>query len=115
MANFGGQEGHCGDIARPGQVAMHRGEYDQAANLFTESLVLKKEEAGDVDKERIAYCLAGFAALWETRGQPQRVVRLLGAAQVLLEGIVTAYDSIAKRADYERTVAAIRARLSEAT
>jgi hypothetical protein len=62
-----------------GHVAIHRGEVDDAAGLFAQSLGLRRDLG---DQAGIAECLEAFAAVIEGHDQAG-AVRLLGAAEAL--------------------------------
>ena len=82
----------------------------KAAEWFRASLV---QFHSHDDRQGIAACLAGLAATRYTAGRTMQAVQLLGAAEALLETAVHALEPI-HRAEYDRTVAAVRAQLDEA-
>jgi predicted ATPase/DNA-binding SARP family transcriptional activator len=90
-----------------GFVACAQGDLPRARAHFAESLKLFR--AGDATLG-IAACLAGFAAIASAEREPARAARLLGAATARLDAIPAALAP-ADRADYERTLAAVRAEL----
>ena len=110
-------QGTTGEIARSlhnlGYAAHTRGDDDHAAALFAESLRLFQERG---NKRGPAECLMGLAAVAATHGrQPEgtvRAARLLGAAEAQFEAIGAAMWP-ADRLEYERSVTAARAALSE--
>jgi hypothetical protein len=76
--------------------------------LFAESLALCRALGS---QRCIAFCLAGLAGVAGGAGQPEQAARLFGAVEALLEA-VDGHMWPADRADYERSVAAVRAALS---
>jgi hypothetical protein len=78
-----------------------------AAEHFAESLALFRTSGTRLG---IACCLVGFAVVARADGQPERGVRLFGAAAALLDS-VRATLAPADRSDYERAVAALRAQM----
>ncbi|MDQ5851927.1 MAG: tetratricopeptide repeat protein, partial [Chloroflexota bacterium] len=104
-----------------GYVARTRGVYGQAAARFEESLILFQELG---DRWRIADCLAGLAGVAameeqrpEGRRDGRRAARLLGAAERLHDAIEPdgRVGEPANQAEWDRTIAAVRAQLDEAT
>ncbi len=99
-------------------LARHRRDDARAANLLTESLHLILE-SDHTDRRRIvtiAFCLAGFAAIWASHKENEKAARLLGAVEALLEDSDTPHFLYRIcRAEYKRTVATVRAHLDEAT
>jgi predicted ATPase/DNA-binding SARP family transcriptional activator len=106
---LGNNEGLATALHNLGHVALYQQNYQQAGSRFRESLA-RFQELGS--KRCIALCLAGLAGLASTTGQPERAVRLFGAAQALLEGIGAELEP-ADRAGYERTRAAAYVQLDE--
>jgi predicted ATPase len=116
-----------------GLVARDRGEGSRARTLWSESLAIYQELG---NKQRIADCLEGFASLaappdptepgQRTRGSrgsretsegpdsALRAARLFGAAAALRE-VANAPLAARHRAEYERHLAAVRARLDPAS
>jgi predicted ATPase/class 3 adenylate cyclase/DNA-binding CsgD family transcriptional regulator len=101
-----------------GYVARARGDYTQAAALFAESLV-RFQALGE--RWSIGDCLAGLAAVATRAGRQlmdaQRAARLLGAAESVHEALDPSggMGEPANRVEWDRTVAAARAQLDEAT
>jgi non-specific serine/threonine protein kinase len=92
-----------------GQAALAQGDEARAAARFREGMSLRKEIG---DKQGLAESLEGWAALHATK-HPDKAARLFGAAEALREMIGAPVPPV-ERADYERGVAAVRARLDEA-
>ena len=68
------------------------------------------------DRADIAYCIEGLAELIGERGEPDRVVRLFGASEALLEAVgAPLYVQVQDRTSIERAVDALRSRLDETT
>jgi predicted ATPase/class 3 adenylate cyclase len=94
-----------------GLVALRQEDHGRAMALCKEGLALSWELREKLD---IAMCLEGLAHVAGAEGQPERVVRLYGAAEVLREAIDTPLPT-SDRADYDRSVSAARAELGEET
>lgn len=92
-----------------GMVAHALGDYERAAALYRESLVLYRELK---DKLGIAQSLGWLARSVGTQGRPAPAARLFGAAEALREAIGAPLPP-ADRADYDRSVAAVRVLLDE--
>lgn len=92
-----------------GYVAQYQRDYGRAGALFEESLALYRETA---DKKGIAGCLAGLAGVAGAQGRLELAARLFGAAEGLHANI-GGHIHYADRAEYDRSVAAVRARLEE--
>ena len=107
---IGGKSAVASMLSGLGHVSLHQNHWQQAQALFAESLALHWELG---DKEGIAACLAGLAGVAERERQPERVARLLGAAEALLEASDIRLPTIIQ-AEYDRIVAAVRAQLDEA-
>ena len=108
--------GTTGEIARSlhnlAYVAHAHGQDEQAATLFGESLRLFQERG---NRRGMAECLMGFAAVALMQQQTagvERAARLLVAAEAQFEAIGAAMWP-ADRIERARTVAAVRAELSE--
>jgi predicted ATPase/DNA-binding SARP family transcriptional activator/DNA-binding CsgD family transcriptional regulator len=84
-------------------------DHDAAEGFLKESLALNRE-IGSL--EYVAYCLEGFAGLAGARAQGARAARLWGAAEALRETISDPLPP-ADRPEYDRSMAAARARLDE--
>jgi non-specific serine/threonine protein kinase len=91
-------------------VRQHQRERKQAAALFQESLRLSREHGIRVG---IAYGLAGLGGVEAERGEPVRAARLLGAAAELFRTVSQKMQSV-DQVEFERSVAAVRARMDEA-
>ena len=65
-----------------GQGAIASGEFERAGGYFRNALGITFEAS---DRPNAAFCLQGLAAVAVAHGDPARAVRLLGAAEVLLE------------------------------
>jgi predicted ATPase/class 3 adenylate cyclase len=93
-----------------GHVALHQADYEDAARFFGEALGLVWELKY---KLGIAENLAGLGAVAAAEGHHAPAARLLGAATNLLN-VLGAPLQPPDQAEYERSVAAARAGLSEA-
>jgi predicted ATPase/class 3 adenylate cyclase len=94
-----------------GALALREGDSKQAAALFTEGLELYREME---DKEGITLCLTGLAGVAGAQSRPKRATRLFGLAEALRDELGLHLDRI-DRPDYDRSLAATRALLDEAT
>jgi len=94
-----------------GYLAPRRGDYATARSLFEESLMLW--QGAHTHQWGIAWRLEGFAALAVLEGDPERAVRLFGAAEVVLESTNERLDWI-DRLGYDQYVATAREQLGEA-
>jgi non-specific serine/threonine protein kinase len=92
-----------------GVVAQRQGDYGRAVVLHKESLILFRELE---DKRNIPGCLENLAEAAGAEGQPERAGRLLGAAEALREATGVPMEP-SNRADYDRSMAAVRAQLGE--
>jgi predicted ATPase/DNA-binding SARP family transcriptional activator len=92
-----------------GTTAALEGDHEEAAALHRSSLALRR---GLKDKWGVAEGLEGLAKISASRGDSGRAAELFGAAEALRDqfGFPLPPD---ERADYDRVVAAIRARLGE--
>jgi predicted ATPase/DNA-binding XRE family transcriptional regulator len=98
-----------------GDIALYQGDAARAGALFAESLALFREFGSEGG---IAQCLLGFAGVFGASGQGRRAARLCGAVEALLESDGVSIESYLPpddRVHYDRTIAAIRAQLDEAT
>ncbi len=93
-----------------GHVALHQADHERAAMLFRQALGLAQQL---VYRLGIAEYLAGLGGVAAAEGRYARAARLLASADYLL-GFVGGRLEPADRAEYERSVAAIRASLGEA-
>jgi predicted ATPase/class 3 adenylate cyclase len=92
-----------------GHVARHQGDYSRATRLVKESLALSRELGF---KLGIALCLEELAGSTGAQGQPERAAHLYGAAEALRQ-VIGSPILPSERADYDRSVAAVRAGLGE--
>jgi predicted ATPase/DNA-binding CsgD family transcriptional regulator len=92
-----------------GYVAQHEGELPRALASFAEALA---EHAKHGDREIIGLCLGGVAGMVGLLGQPEQAARLFGAASAAIEAAGTSIWPV-DRVDYERNLAAVRARLGD--
>src|SRR5215213_2870974 len=104
---------HAWGIARTlaslGSVACEAGEYARASRLYEESLELGRRMGL---KHTILLCLEGLARVAVAQGRMERAARLCGATAALREDMGWPLPP-AKRAEHDRTVAAIRRALGE--
>jgi len=92
-----------------GQVAQDQRRYDLARAIHQESLELCREMGS---QRGMALCLEKLAGVAGARGQPERAARLMGAAEALRQASQAPMGA-PDRTDYERFVAAARAKLDE--
>jgi tetratricopeptide (TPR) repeat protein len=92
-----------------GDLACLEGDYAAARTLYQQALTLQRDQN---DRSGIAASLEGLAAVCQAQGQPERGVRLLGAAEALCERVGVPLPPI-KQANYDLIVAAGRAALGE--
>ena len=98
-------------LRRLGLVVLRSRDYRTASALCRESLILNTELG---HKQGIANCLTGFAAVATARGDMIRAVRLVGAAEALLEAINMPHlpaDAI----EYDGSIANLRLNMDEGT
>ncbi len=105
----GGKWGTAVALYDLGAIAKEQGDYTRAVQLFLESLSLFRE--GNYDTG-VADCLAGLAGIAAAQAQPERAVQLFGAAQALRES-TNAVSEPADLAEFERDLAAVRAKMSD--
>jgi predicted ATPase len=91
-----------------GKVAYAQGDYPAARSLYTEAITMMYQLE---DKGGVPFVLEAFGYLALAEKQPQQAAQLLGAAEALREITGSLLPPIS-RADHERDVAEIRARLS---
>ncbi len=94
---------------RLGRIVLLQGNGERAAALFKESLALRKESG---DRDGIAACFEALAGVVMTQERPEHAAVLFGAADALRETMYTALPP-AQRAEYDRHMATLRARLDE--
>jgi tetratricopeptide (TPR) repeat protein len=95
------------------RVSLNMNYRPQAQRLLAESLALFLDLG---DKEGIAGCVVPLAGM-QVEGQPEQAARLLGTLDALVATLEERPPSVAPvqiPAEYDRTVAAVRARLGEA-
>ena len=97
-------------LRRLGILALHRDDCARATALCTESLTLNIELE---EQTGIATCLAALAAINAAQGQSARAAQLFGAVESLADTLAVPFPRI-DRIEYERNLAAVRARLDEA-
>lgn len=102
---LGEAKGVAISLCNLGFVALKQGDAE-AEGLLCESLSLQLELGG---KAGVADCLRGLGNLESVR-RPERAATLWGAAEALREAMGAQLEP-AERADYERALAAARARL----
>lgn len=93
-----------------GHVALHRGDYARAGELFAQSLEIGVRLE---DKEAAVACLAGLAAVACCEGRAERAATLFGAAEALIAALDVHLDT-ADRLAYEQNRARARADLDTA-
>ncbi|HKP53852.1 MAG TPA: tetratricopeptide repeat protein [Chloroflexia bacterium] len=106
---LGFHQGEANVLNNMGHVAHNLQDLERATALFREGLLLRREMG---DKRAIAESLAAFAGVALSQGQPERSVRLLGAADALLEmagAPLFSLDAI----EYDRTLSASKHQLTE--
>jgi DNA-binding CsgD family transcriptional regulator len=111
----GSQWGAAVGLSYMGLVVSTEGDTARAAALHGEGLVLFRQ-TGTI--EGIAFDLAGLATIAERRGQPESAIRLFAAAETLDETIGAALSTrqaLPAWPVYERSLAAARASVGEAT
>jgi len=99
-------------LCRLGGVSFHLDRREAARTLLAESLARWRELG---DKRGIAGCFVELAGMYVGE-QPERAARLLGTAKAFLEAgdlVPPATLQAEIRADYERTLAAVRAQVDE--
>jgi len=92
-----------------GIMARIQGDYDRASGLLREALTLIQESGNQMI---IASCLVAIGEVAGGKGQPERAVRLYGAAERLREVVGVAIEPT-DRADYDRNVDSARDMLGE--
>jgi predicted ATPase/class 3 adenylate cyclase len=95
-------------------VAWQQGDSPRATTCFTESLAICRELEY---KQGIAQCLRGFVGLASESRKAVYAARLCGAIEVVEQSSDSFHPSqpLKDRIHYDRTIAAIRAQLDEAT
>jgi non-specific serine/threonine protein kinase len=93
-----------------GHLERDEGNYARAGALYRESLLLRRELGALL---ALAQSLEDLAGLASRQQQPERAIRLLGAAEAYCETF-GARPPVADLQEYERTVSEARAALGEA-
>jgi non-specific serine/threonine protein kinase len=93
-----------------GRVMLWQGNHERAMALYQESLILLRTIG--TRRVGIAMCLEGLAAAAVMQEQPERAARLFGAAEALRDTIHAPLPPT-YRADYDRQMSHLRARLEE--
>jgi len=97
-------------VRRLGQLACHRGEFDEAIELCKESLGLNQA----LGHERgIIMCLSAFAGIALARGKPMIAAHLFGAVSALLT-VRTIRLLPTDQMEYDRNVLSLRSHLDPA-
>jgi tetratricopeptide (TPR) repeat protein len=95
---------------RMGRVARLQGEYEQARNHYIEGLRLAQKYNS---RQSLAWCLAGLAELVALKNQPEKAVRLFGAAEAIPEFRINLWPN--ERLELEQISNTIRNQLDEET
>jgi ATP/maltotriose-dependent transcriptional regulator MalT len=98
-----------GMVHNLGYVSLGSGNPRLAAEQFLESADLYR--AMGADRRGLAECVMGLGGAAVRGGRPEQGARLLGAAEAALETLETSFTPT-NRADYERTVTALREMLA---
>jgi hypothetical protein len=93
-----------------GRVASNQGDYARAQHCYHEAF-LALQEGGD--ERSLAFALEGFALLAMAHQQWNRGVRLFRAAEIVRERMKSP-RSLFEQAEYDASIAAAHAHLSEA-
>jgi predicted ATPase/class 3 adenylate cyclase len=107
---LGGRRGIATSLSSLGNAAGEQGDHRSARAAYRESVRIWRELG---EKGRIIPCLEGLGVLANAQGQPERAVRLLGAAESLRETLGVPSPPWERSAG-ERRVATARAGLDEA-
>jgi hypothetical protein len=110
-ANASNKLATSGSARMLGYALTYQGNFAEAASKMRESLVDNWEME---DERAVAACLAAFGVLAVARAQLRRAVRLFGASDALIQAIDDALQYF-DRVHVRRNVAALHARLDEAT
>ena len=106
---LGGKMRIAGSLRLLGRVAAAQENYDRAITLYQESITLSKEWE---DKRGIAGGLEALAEVVGSGDRGEQAARLYGAVEVLRETINFPLQA-SYRADYDRSVAALRDGMDE--
>jgi predicted ATPase len=100
--------GDKGDLARLvhnlGYVALHQGDHKKAEASFAESLAMFQKLG---NQRGIAECISGLAGLSANQEEFERGAKMMGFAEVLLQGTSAAWWP-ADRGEIDRAVSAIK-------
>lgn len=108
---MGYQGGVAMALSNLGHVAHSQGDEPSALACFEEGLALRRELG---DRQGVAECTAGLAAVAAGLGDCARAARLCGAVHALLAAVDGSLESL-ERATYEETIAIARAALGESS
>jgi hypothetical protein len=81
---LGNDEGAALALQNLGLVAVVRKRFDEAEDLLFKSLAAGRAVGST---EVVLYCLVGLASVAAARGESEKAVRLLGAAEAIREGL----------------------------
>jgi predicted ATPase/class 3 adenylate cyclase/Tfp pilus assembly protein PilF len=93
---------------RMGRVARLQGEYEQARHHYAEGLRLAQKYNS---RQSLAWCLAGLAELAALNNQPEKAVRLFGAAEAIPEFRINLWPH--ERLEMEQISETIRSQFDE--
>jgi tetratricopeptide (TPR) repeat protein len=110
-SELGYKRGIAAGLGNLGDLALMEGNYAAARTQYAESLTLMRELG---NKLSITNCLVGWANLAQATGQVARATKLCGSVEASLQAIA-AHLLSPEREMVERTVAALRAQIDEAT
>ncbi|MBI3659129.1 tetratricopeptide repeat protein [Candidatus Acetothermia bacterium] len=108
---LGDKQGTATSLNNLALAIQSQGDYVTARSLFEESLAIRQELG---DKQGIIASLSRLAGLSVVQTHPGRAARLFGAAEALREAIGAPLPP-SDRTDYDRQVAATRAKLGDET
>ncbi len=109
LRDLGAERDLAGTLQNLGQNCLHLGNIERARSLFDESLTLQQAQ---LNKDGIAECLIGYAALAVHQNLPAIGARLL-AAVIAAGWEHRAWEWPATRMEFEQTIALVRAQLGE--
>lgn len=92
-----------------GRVAQSQEDYIAARSFYSEAIVLSQEISNSLT---VALNLSAFATLAAAQNKPQRIARLVGAAETQIPSIRFEM-STKERAEYDQAIASARAALGE--
>ena len=93
-----------------GWVALHTDDFEKAGTLFKEGLILSNESSNYMN---IALSLTGLAGVLGMTGKPEQAAQLLGAVELIPEGIGRLEPADQK--DFDHYVLVVRGQLEEPT